>query len=145
MRSSSYTEEIADKICEIIATSNRSMKSILEEIDVAYGTHLQWLRDHESYRIKYAQAKEDQADFLAEEIISIADDKEGDTIITEDGKAIVVYENISRARLRVDSRKFIAAKLKPKKYGDKIQTDITSDGEKVQQVFVIGGKEIRFE
>jgi hypothetical protein len=30
---------------------------------------------------------------------------------------------IERARLKVDARKWVAAKLKPKKYGDKLQTE----------------------
>ncbi len=40
--------------------------------------------------------------------------------------AVVDHEHIQRSRLRVDARKWIAAKLLPKRYGDKLQH--TGDG-----------------
>jgi len=67
-------------------------------------------------------------------MLDIADDKTKDTVSTEfgeSGNAVAV----ARARLQIDTRKFIAAKLKPKKYGDKL--DLTSLGEKINQVPVI--------
>ena len=48
-------------------------------------------------------------------------------MITDDeGKKIVDHDHISRSRLRVDSRKWVASKLLPKVYGDKLQH--TGDG-----------------
>lgn len=41
---------------------------------------------------------------------------------------------MQRSRLRVDTRKFLMAKMKPKKYGDKV--DLTSGGEKIQPLLV---------
>ena len=38
-------------------------------------------------------------------------------------------EYVQRSRIRIDTRKWIASKLKPKKYGDKV--DVTTDGEKI--------------
>ena len=55
-------------------------------------------------------AKEDQANLMAEEMMAISDDVSGDA---EGGNA-----NVQRARLRVETRKWIASKLKPKTYGD---------------------------
>jgi hypothetical protein len=60
---------------------------------------------------------------LADEIIDIADDGSNDWMEREleSGKTIEVLnaEHVARSRLRVDARKWVAAKLKPKKYGDK--------------------------
>ncbi len=53
---------------------------------------------------QYARAREEQADFYADEIVTIAD--------TEPDAAT--------ARVRVDARKWVASKLKPKRYGDKL-------------------------
>ena len=39
-----------------------------------------------------------------------------------DGK--VDYAKVQQLRLQVDTRKWIASKLKPKKYGDRIQQDL---------------------
>jgi hypothetical protein len=90
---------------------------------------MQWLRDKEDYSNQYARAKEDQADYLAEEILEIADDSSGDTDYTETGKIVMNAEFVARSRLKVDARKWIAAKLKPKKYGDKV--DVTTDGKSI--------------
>jgi hypothetical protein len=41
----------------------------------------------------------------------------------------------NRSRLRIDARKWVASKLKPKVYGDK--TDITSGGEQLKQTTIV--------
>jgi hypothetical protein len=51
------------------------------------------------------------------------DDASGDYVTTSDGKTIVDHENIQRSRLRVDARKWAAARLAPKKYGDRVEHD----------------------
>src|SRR5260370_29653217 len=73
---------------------------------------------------RYARAREEQADKLFREIIEIADDASGDYVTTSDGKRIVDHENIRRSRLRVDARKWAAARLAPKKYGDRVLVEI---------------------
>ena len=71
-----------------------------------------------------------QADTLADEITDIADDSSNDWMDrkTKSGDTIRVidHEAINRSRLRVDARKWIASKLKPKKYGEKL--DLTHQG-----------------
>lgn len=121
-----YTTELAIQICSIIATSNRGMASICKEVGIGYSTHLGWLQTNKEYALMYARAKEDQADYLAEEILSISDDKSGDLLEGEFGK---VGNNaaIQRSKLQVDSRKWIASKLKPKKYGDKVEQELTGE------------------
>jgi hypothetical protein len=93
-----------------------------------------WLHEDKEFLARYARAKEDQADYLVEEMLQIADDSSEDEIFieAEDGsgqtaKRVCNKEFIARSRLRVDTRKFIAAKLKPKKYGEKV--DMTTGGE----------------
>ena len=127
-RPTNYTEEQADLICEKIATSNFSMKSICEQLDIPVGTVLAWLHREQTFQEKYARAKEMQADLLAEEILDIADDGSNDFMTIVKGDQEYEVENkefVNRSRLRVDSRKWIASKLKPKKYGDRITQEIT--------------------
>jgi len=66
--------------------------------------------------------REAQADKLFRKIIKIADDTGGD-YTTSDSKRIVDHENIQHSRLRVDARKWAAARLAPKKYGDRVEHD----------------------
>jgi hypothetical protein len=77
-----------------------------------------WLSKDEDFRNQYAHAREEQAEALADDIIAIAD--QYDT-----AKDALEPDLIQRAKLRIDSRKWVASKLKPKKYGDKIQTEVS--------------------
>ncbi len=70
----------------------------------------------------YVRAREDQADTLADEIVAIADDGSNDTY-EKDGVVLTNQDVVARSRLRVDARKWVAAKLKPKKYGDKVDVE----------------------
>lgn len=120
-----YNPEIAKKICELIATNSKSLKKLIEENDLPpISTIYDWLASHKEFSEMYARAKEDQAELLADEIIEIADDSSNDVEYDErTGKKIENKEFVNRSKLRVDARKWVAAKLKPKKYGDKIETD----------------------
>ncbi len=82
-----------------------------------------WLFDgeHEEFSQQYASAREVQAEVWADEIVGIADEATGDLTTDKDGKAVVDHEHIQRSRLRVDTRKWIASKLLPKRYGDTLQ------------------------
>ena len=121
--------KVMDVVCERIATSTRSIVTILAEphdgYDLpTYTTIKRWLVANEIICSQYTRAKEDQADFMAEEMIEIADDSRNDFMekVNASGEAYIVgdQEMVSRARLRLDTRKWLASKLKPKKYGDKL-------------------------
>ncbi len=77
---------------------------------------------------RYTHAREIQADRMAEEIIEIADDATNDFMEKrgKDGRKKVEFnsENVNRSRLRIDTRKWLAGKLKPKVYGDKQTVDV---------------------
>ena len=123
-RPSLYSQEYADSICDHIA-SGRSLVSWCNEGDrPSYTSVMRWLDAHESFRENYARARQDQADFLAEEIVQIADDGSNDTYLTEDGPK-TNQDVIARSRLRVDARKWYASKLAPKKYGEKVEATHT--------------------
>lgn len=104
-RPSDYSQEIADEICERLI-NGQSLNSICKRDDMPGATTVyRWIDEKPAFRDKYARARSDQADTLADEILDIADD--GD-------------EDVQRSKLRVDARKWVASKLKPKKYGDRI-------------------------
>ena len=89
----------------------------------ARSTVIGWLfdGDHEEFMDQYARAREVQAEVLADELADIADDGSNDFTTDKNGKAVVDHEHIQRSRLRIDTRKWVAAKLLPKRYGDKLQ------------------------
>lgn len=131
-RPTKYDPIIADNICEQIATTSKSMKTICNDLVVPVGTVLGWLGKEKQFQENYARAKDQQADLLAEEVLEIADDGTNDYMTIVKGDVSYNVEDrevVSRSKLRVEARKWIASKLKPKKYGDKL--DVTSDGEKL--------------
>lgn len=122
-----FNGEFADILCGVISQSEKSLSTVLkvlakEDSTVpSLTTIMGWLRTNQEFAQQYARAKEEQADYLAEQMLEIADDSSLDVAFTEEGKPYVDREHINRSRLRVDTRKWIASKLKPKKYGDKIE------------------------
>lgn len=71
----------------------------------------------------YARAREDRADVLADEIVAISDEAEIQLKETMPGITMAVYDStaVQRNKLRVDARKWVAAKLRPRVYGDKLE------------------------
>jgi len=140
-----YTEELALRLCEEIASTSKSLKTICAQEGMpSVRTVLHWLRDKEDFLRQYTRAKEEQADLLVEEMIDISDDGSNDLMTITKGNETYEAENkevVNRSKLRVETRKWIASKLKPKKYGDKVTNEITGkDGGAIQ---VITGMEIK--
>lgn len=88
-------------------------------------TVIEWKNTLPQFRHQYAQAREDQADLYADDIVDISDDGSNDWIerALDGGRVEMVlnHEHVTRSRLRVDSRKWMLSKLKPGTYGDKVQ------------------------
>lgn len=113
-RPTEYTDETFDSICAQLA-DGKSLKRICEADDMPdKATFYRWINNNQDLCDKYARAKDDSADALSEDIQNIADD-----VLA--GK----YEP-NNARVAIDAKKWIASKLKPKKYGDKL--DMTTNG-----------------
>ena len=114
-RPTTYSQETADKICELIARG-MSLRAICASADMpAGGTVHRWLAEHQDFQEQYARAREEQADYFAEEIIEIADSVEAESA------------SVAKAKLQIDARKWAASKIAPKKYGDKVEQQITGN------------------
>jgi len=87
----------------------------------------------------YARAREERADLLFERIAEIAEDATGDYLKKEDGTLVVDHENIQRSRLRVDTMKWMASKLAPRKYGDRVEHDVKSNVSMPAILIQVGG------
>ena len=117
------TADTASTICTRLA-GGASPRSICRDDTIpSRSTVMGWLFDgeHEEFSEQYARARKVQAEVLADELTDIADDGSNDFTTDKDGKETVNHEHIQRSRLRVDTRKWVAAKLLPKRYGDKLQ------------------------
>lgn len=119
-RASEYTQEVADAICERIA-EGESLRAICRDEDMPVkSTVFKWLTQQKVFADQYTRAREAQADALFDEILEIADDGTQDYAEGRNGETVINNEAIGRSRLRVDTRKWMAGKLRPKVYGDKL-------------------------
>lgn len=138
-RPSDYTDEIAAEICGLIASGEPLVKICRGEEFPDVRTVYRWLASNEAFRHMYARAREDQADTLADEIQTIADEPMvgSKTTTKANGDVETVQgDMIEHRRLRVDARKWIAAKLKPRKYGEFARNELSGPaGGPVRHVF----------
>lgn len=119
-RPSEYSHEVAAVICGRLADGEPLTKICKDEAMPSTPTVYKWMMQRPEFASAYARAREEQADTLADEIVAISDDSRNDTQVDDDGNRIVNHDHINRAKLRVDARKWVAAKLKPKKWGDRV-------------------------
>lgn len=126
-------KNIIDSICGKIINGS-SLRRAMSELGIAYDTFFRWIDEDDSKSKQYARATELRAEAMAEEILSISDKTSDDVIIDDEGKEVTNFGIIQRDRLRVDTRKFLMAKMKPKKYGDKVGIDHTTGGEKINHI-----------
>lgn len=125
-RPSVYTEKVATLICERLANGEGLRSACRGENMPHPSTVIGWVvQDREGFSKRYAEAKDIAIQIMAEDIIDIADDTSRDTKHGPDGQELPNSEWISRSRLRVDTRKWLLSKLIPKKYGDKIDHNVS--------------------
>jgi hypothetical protein len=105
-----YTPELFERVCEGIAEGN-SLRKVCSAPDMPDRACVRrWMIANPELAIQYARAKEERAEVFADEIMEIADNATDPQV----------------ARLQVDARKWIASKMLPRIYGDKV--DVTSNG-----------------
>lgn len=126
-RPSDYSTEITTEIC-IRLGLGESLREICRSEDMPdKSTVMRWLAAHQEFRDQYAGAREAQADYFAEEILEIADDGTNDWMERQNGDGTTYEvenrEVLNRSRLRVDTRKWLMARMAPKKYGDRLDID----------------------
>jgi hypothetical protein len=138
-RPSDYTQQIADVICERLA-DGESLRSICKSDSMPdKATVFRWLYVNEAFRDQYARAREEQAESYVDEMVSISDE-ECTIITTEEGNTEVKFDStaVARNKLRVDTRKWAAIKLLPRKYGDKL--DLNHSGTMTLEQLILGEK-----
>jgi hypothetical protein len=86
----------------------------------ARSTVFVWLRQRPDFRQKYTFAKRFQIQWLADEMVDIADDRANDWIERDgpDGKKVRVFdnENLRQSKLAIGALHWRISKLKPKRY-----------------------------
>jgi len=117
-RKTEYDPAIAAEICTRISCGESLRQICMEDRMPVHSTVYLWLLQNKQFSDNYAKAREEQADTLADEIQAIADEPPAEIV---DDKGISRTDSgwVTWQKNRIDARKWVASKLKPKKYGDR--------------------------
>ena len=123
MSTRKMTVEVFQSICEEIQVSHEGLHTLCKKRNTSAPAFFDLMEGDETLTELYTCARARQADYLADLIHEVAFDG------SRDDTPFTGANHVQRDKLKVESLKWTAAKLKPKKYGEKI--DVTSDGEKI--------------
>lgn len=126
-RPTSYTPELAINLCEYLALGESLRTVCAREGMPSIGTIFVWLRDNKSFHEQYARAKEESAEADHETLKDLGDEA---IALAQKLKGPQASAAVQAVKLKADNIKWSMSKLKPKKYGDKV--DLTSDGSAIQ-------------
>jgi hypothetical protein len=117
-RPSIFSPTLADTICERIASGETLSAICIDDDMPSVATVGRWTRENPEFKAAYAHARVAQAEVRQGEIITIADSSYS-VVRLDDGTEKIVANDPQRDRLRIDARKWVAARFDPATYGDK--------------------------
>lgn len=130
-RPTAYTAEIAAEVCARLA-DGETLRQICRSEHIPPATTVrQWvIDDREGFSVQYARARDLCIESWADEVVEIGDDASNDWMKRagkdkggddESPSWVLNGEHVNRSRLRIESRKWLLSKLKPEKYGEKLE------------------------
>lgn len=129
-RPTKFNQQTADLICMMLS-EGLSLRQILKADTTgalpAQSTVYEWLLRYPLFAEQYARAREEQADTNADEILDIADEMPPE-YTDEKGRTSLDMTYIQWQKNRIEARKWTAAKLRPKKYGDRMAVEGVEGG-----------------
>ena len=140
-RPSEFNQSIANTICTRLI-HGESLRSICRDDDMPdVSTVYYWIHDYPEFSKQYDKAKMEQIDTFADEIIEIADDSTNDfyekKLKSGDVSVVGDMELVNRAKLRVETRKWVAERMKPKKYGVRQEIEHSGKIDSAMQIVLV--------
>lgn len=105
------------ELCDALACGE-SLLSFSRRMDFAFTTLRDWLDSDPERAAQYARARDRRADVLAERIEQAVEEP-----VATNSRGDVDPGAVAEKRLKVDTLKWVASKLAPRRYGDKIEVD----------------------
>ena len=130
-RPSLYTEELANEICVRLGLGESLRKICLDDGMPSLASVMSWLTKKPDFLEQYTRAREIQAETQFDELIDIVDQPPELSHITNNKGELVEVKfdssYVAWMKLRVDTRKWTAARMAPKKYGEHKQAEEQTD------------------
>ncbi len=127
-----YTVELAERICAQLCTG-RTLRDVCRDDGMPDESTVRvWARDdRDGFTARYRLAREIGYHAMADEILEIADDARNDWVARRrangEGEPMLDHEHVSRAKLRIEVRRWLLSKALPKIYGDRLDLKATHD------------------
>lgn len=120
-RPTDFNDAMAKLIVDTVSSCTNSLDWMHKNVEgfPDRQTVYKWRYNHPGFDDAYIRAKRKQSELMAEELEDIAQNGSQDYMIDSKGHEAVNHEHISRSRLIIDTRKWMASKLAPKLYGDR--------------------------
>jgi hypothetical protein len=111
-RAFDYSDDVATKVCLRLALGETLNKICLDREMPSTATVKRWaVEDINGFGARYARAREMQVEYYADDIIDISDSVRDATD----------NATVQAAKLAADNRKWLASKLYPRKFGDRLE------------------------
>jgi len=120
---SKYTEEIADRICDLVSNGINLRKVCRMEGMPAWRTVYDWVVAKPDFAARLARAREMGYDALAEEALEISNTPVmGQKQVMGDKATFTTVEDmLGHRKLQIETRLKLLAVWDPKRYGNKVQ------------------------
>jgi len=130
-----FDPELAQSICESLATSEQGLEDVLDELRVIRGKQItpglttiyKWLEENPEFAESSARARRFQAQLLHDRAQKVAREamigRIEKTVVSEKGSEsqVTIADNVERSKLLVQTLLKRAGQLDAKKYGEKLQ------------------------
>jgi hypothetical protein len=137
-RPTNYSQELADYICRIVSTNRLGLHSIYNAknpdgskkfpLFPDPSTIQDWRLDYPEFSSQYGDAVKNRALYASEELMEMACDETNDYYVDDKGTERPNAVAVARSKLKIDTLKWIVAKVLPKIYGDKLHVE-TDNGD----------------
>lgn len=121
------TQEKIQEVIQLIAEGS-SATAAIKSVGISKSTFFGAVLESDEIANQYARAMDIRAAIMFDQIEEIADDTSEDVAIDNHGNPKQNSEFIQRSKLRVDARKWMLARMNPRKYSDRINIDHDAEG-----------------
>lgn len=134
-----FEQAVADDICARIAQGETLRAICRLDGFPSHTTVYTWLDEQPEFALRFGRARAQGEDVIAQECLAIADTPvEGvETTVKPDGSVEEKRgDMLGHRKLQIETRLKLLAKWNPKKWGDKVQQEISGPGGAPVQVAV---------
>lgn len=116
------TPEIVEAIIDGVS-KGQTLRQLCRDLGISKSAWYEWMKADDELSGRFARARIDGFDEIAEECLEIADDGSRDYAMSESGAPVVDHDHIQRSKLRIETRLKLLAKWDPKRYGELLKQE----------------------